>query len=230
MAHWIPTLNRLTLAAYKKTDWDVSINNLWVFIECRFNKRQQALILLMQQLRSDRVKSNVILYLDDEREPLIQVPADRLQNTQLCSGSVQGEVLWICGWMTCNKKIRTFTDLSLLFAITSRNTGINLELKSWHTDRAEANNMGKINVDAWRTYQPGCSKKCQVCLMGAVCFCPCLLPGLVGSHWVDSVCSATRGVGVSQQHSKTIRCKSIFFKFPVDCEIVAYSCRYWQLK
>lgn len=42
------------------------------------------------------------------------------------------------------------------------------------------------------TYQLICSKECQVCLTGAVCFCPCPQPGLEGSHSVGSVYSAKR--------------------------------------
>lgn len=44
-------------------------------------------------------------YLDNKGEPLIQVPANWLQNTHLGSGSVQGEVLWIRGWLTCNEQL-----------------------------------------------------------------------------------------------------------------------------
>lgn len=48
------------------------------------------------------------VYLNDEREPLVQVPADGLQNVQLCGGFVQGEILAICDWMTCKKQTGRF--------------------------------------------------------------------------------------------------------------------------
>lgn len=48
------------------------------------------------------------VYLNYEREPLEQVPADGLQNVQLCGGFVQGEILAICDWMTCKKQTGRF--------------------------------------------------------------------------------------------------------------------------
>lgn len=75
--------------------------------------------------------------------------------------------------------------------------------------------MRTINQDTWCTYQLGCSKECWVCLTGAVCSCPCPRPGSQGSHSVGSVCSATRGGGVSQQHGKIIRCKSVYILLTV---------------
>lgn len=46
-----------------------------------FNNVKPPLILMMQKLRREKAKLDVAVYLDDEREPLIQVPADGLQNT-----------------------------------------------------------------------------------------------------------------------------------------------------
>lgn len=62
--------------------------------------------------------------------------------------------------------------------------------------------MFKINEDTWGTYQPGCSRECLVCLMGAVYFCPCRQPGLEGSHSAGSVCAARRGNGKSVNNRK----------------------------
>lgn len=96
------------------------------------------------------------VYLNYEREPLVQVPTDGLQDQQLRGGLVQGEILSIGPRMTWEESGMVFT--------------------------AGEQEKSKAAVERIMTYQLGCSKGCQAGLRAAGCFCPCQRRGWPGSR------------------------------------------------
>lgn len=87
------------------------------------------------------------------------------------------------------------------------------DVRTKHTYRAKGYKQCRIKGNAWLTHQPGCNKECRVCLTAAVCFCPCPLLWLEGSHSVGSTCSVKMFEAVSQKQSKTrsVACTEICF-------------------
>lgn len=77
----------------------------------------------MQHWQAEQVKFNLSCYLYDKSEPLIQVSADWFQNAQLCSGPVQGEILWICVRLTCKKQKGNTSNIRVNIQSTSHDIG-----------------------------------------------------------------------------------------------------------